>query len=153
MGSSGKSGDDRQAERRLAARTMKRILLSFRSHLDERLRPRGVTTAQLQLLYAIRNEPGGSGAQLARSCYMKPQSAQALLTNLEDGGWITRSKQRGNDRVLIAELTPSGIELLETSERVSRTIEKRLWQGISDTKVKELNKTLARCLANLEGED
>jgi DNA-binding MarR family transcriptional regulator len=153
MASSEKSGDDRQAERRIAARTMKRILLSFRSHLDERLRPQGVTTAQLQLLYTIRNEPGGSGAQLARSCYMKPQSAQALLIHLEDGGWITRSKHRGNDRVLIAELTPSGLELLETSEKVAQTIEKRLWKGISDTKVKELNKTLARCLVNLEGED
>ena len=37
---------------------MKRILIHFRSQMDEKLRPQGVTTAQLQVLKAIReNEP------------------------------------------------------------------------------------------------
>ena len=73
------SGKKRQAERRTAAQMMKRILIHFRSQMDEKLRPQGVTTAQLQLLKAIRDEPGVSGAQLARSCYVTPQSAQSLL--------------------------------------------------------------------------
>ena len=47
-----------------------------------------------------------SGAQLARSCYVTPQSAQALLKSLEDGGWIRREKDQVNERILIARLTP-----------------------------------------------
>ncbi len=63
--------------------------------MDEQLKPEGVTTAQLQVLKTIRTEPGASGAQLARLCYMTPQSAQALLKGLEDDGWITRDQGQG----------------------------------------------------------
>ena len=142
---------NRQAETRRAAQLMKRILIHFRSQMDEALRPQGVTTAQLHVLKTIRSEPGGSGAHIARACYLTPQSAQALLKSLEVGGWITRAKDPVNERILIAELTPSGVELLDTAERLARVIEKRLWQGVPDSGVEALNRTLERCLANLEG--
>jgi MarR family transcriptional regulator, organic hydroperoxide resistance regulator len=140
----------RQAETRRAAQLMKRIMVHFRSQMDEQLRPEGVTTAQLHVLKVIREESGASGAQLARSCYVTPQSAQALLKGLEDGGWITRTKDRVNDRILIAELTPSGEELLRTAEKLARVIEKRLWRGVEREAVEALNEVLARCLENLE---
>ncbi len=142
----------RQAQTRLAAQLMKRILVHFRSQIDEALRPQGVTTAQLQVLYAIRNEPGVSGAQLARSCYVTPQSAQSLLKGLEEGGWIVRVKDRVNDRILVAQLTRSGDELLETAEKAARVIEKRVWKGVSDEAVGSLNGVLEQCLGNLESE-
>jgi DNA-binding MarR family transcriptional regulator len=150
MKSSTKNVKNRQAERRRAAQMMKRIMVHFRSQMDERLRPQGVTTAQLHVLKVIRDEPGGSGAQLARACYVTPQSAQALLKSLENGGWITRNKGRGNDRILIAQLTASGVKLLDTAETLARVIEKRLWRGVPDSGVKALNRTLMRCLANLD---
>jgi|ERR1700733_11167188 DNA-binding MarR family transcriptional regulator len=141
----------RQEETRRAAQRMKRILIHFRSQMDEKLRPQGVTTAQLSVLKMIRDQPGGSGAQLARACYVTPQSAQALLKGLEDGGWITRTKDKVNDRILVAQLTPTGGELLDTAERLARVIEKRLWHGVPDGAVQALNKTLMRCLENLDG--
>jgi DNA-binding MarR family transcriptional regulator len=147
-----KNGNDRQAETRRAAQMMKRIMIHFRSQMDEKLRPQGVTTAQLQVLKVIRDEPGASGAQLARACYMTPQSAQALLKSLEHGGWITRTKDPVNERILIAQLTPSGGELLDAAARLARVIEKRLWRGVPDSGVEALNRTLMRCLANLDGD-
>jgi DNA-binding MarR family transcriptional regulator len=145
-----KKGKDRQAETRRAAQMMKRILIHFRSQMDERLRPEGVTTAQLHVLKTIRTEPGGSGAQIARACYLTPQSAQALLKSLEVGGWVTRTKDPVNERILNAQLTPIGVELLDTAEKLARVIEKRLWEGVPDNGVAALNRTLERCLANLD---
>ncbi len=145
-----KNGKDRHAETRRAAQMMKRIMVHFRSQMDEKLRPQGVTTAQLHVLKVIRDEAGASGAQLARACYVTPQSAQALLKGLEDGGWITRTKDKVNDRILIAQLTSSGMKLLDTAEKLARVIEKRLWEGVPDSGVGALNKTLMRCLANLD---
>jgi MarR family transcriptional regulator, organic hydroperoxide resistance regulator len=81
-----------------------------------------------------------------------PQSAQALLKALEDDGWITRTKDRVNDRILIAKLTPSGEELLETAEKLARVIERRLWHGVSVEAVEALNAVLEHCLGNLEDE-
>jgi DNA-binding MarR family transcriptional regulator len=143
------SGKKRQAERRRAAQMMKRILIHFRSQMDEKLRPQGVTTAQLQVLKAIRDEPGVSGAQLARSCYVTPQSAQSLLAGLERDGWIIRTRDRGNDRILAARLTPEGEKLLLTAERAAKVIEGKLWKGVPESSIKALNEILEQCLANL----
>jgi DNA-binding MarR family transcriptional regulator len=142
--------EDQQRERRRAAQMMKRILIHFRSQMDEQLRPQGVTTAQLHLMKIIREEPGVSGAQLARSCYITPQSAQALLKQLEADGWIRRVKDRVNGRILTAELTPSGEKLLLTAEKVAKVIEARLWRGVPEESVGALNSVLERCLENLE---
>jgi MarR family transcriptional regulator, organic hydroperoxide resistance regulator len=147
-----KNGKNRQAETRRAAQMMKRILIHFRSQMDEKLRPQGVTTAQLQVLKVIRDEPGGSGAQLARACYVTPQSAQALLKSLEDGGWITRTKNRGNDRILAVRLTSDGKKLLLTAEKAAKVIEGKLWQDVAESSIKALNGVLEQCLTNLEPE-
>ena len=142
----------RQTQTRLATQLMKRILIHFRSQMDEALRPQRVTIAQLQVLYAIRNEPNASGAQLARSCHITPQSAQSLLKGLEDDGWIVRGKDKVNDRILVTQLTPSGEELLETAEKAAQVIEKKLWKNVSDESIEVLNTVLERCLGNLESE-
>jgi DNA-binding MarR family transcriptional regulator len=81
---------------------------------------------------------------------MTPQSAQALLKSLEVGGWIVRTKDAVNDRILTTELTPSGVSLVEAGEKLIRAIEKKLWDGIPERAVEALNKTLARCLENLD---
>jgi len=147
---SGKSNvEGRQAKRR-AAQMMKRIIVHFRSQLDERLRPHGVTTAQLQIMKAVSQEPGLSGAKLARICHITPQSVQTLLKGLEEGGWIVRSKDRGNDRVLNTELTGAGKALLVKAEREVRVIERRLWRGVSESSIATFNDVLAQCLANIE---
>jgi MarR family transcriptional regulator, organic hydroperoxide resistance regulator len=144
-----KNGKDRWAERRQAARMMKRIIVNFRGQMDEMLRPHKVTTAEWVMLRAVRDEPGTSGAQLARFCHVTPQSAQVLLKRLEDGGWIVRIKDAVNDRILIARLTPRGMKLLETGEKLARVIEEKVWEGIPDSAIATLNKTLTQCLANL----
>lgn len=144
-----KTIDSRNRDARSAVQLMKRILIHFRGQMDEQLRPQGVTTAQLQVLFAIKREPGGSGAQLARSCHVTPQTAQMLLKHLEDGGWIKRGKDKVNDRILTAQLTPNGEELLKSAEKAARVIEKKLWHGVSAGDIKGLNDVLRRCLENL----
>jgi DNA-binding MarR family transcriptional regulator len=138
--------------RRQAKLLMKRILMGFRGRLDDELRPRGVTTAQLQILHAIRNSPGSSGAQLARVCQMTPQSMQALIQKTEKDGWIARRKDSENDRVLVASLTKAGERLMRDAEAVVGKIEKQLWVGVSAGEVAGLVGVLERCLVNIESE-
>ncbi len=132
---------------------MKRILLQFRVRMDDQLRPQGVTTAQMQVLFAVRNAPASSGAQLARSCYITPQTTQALLKHLENGGFIVRGKDPVNDRIVTASITARGERLAEVVEKKSLALQKELWTGISDRELSRLDTLLNRCLSNLNGED
>jgi MarR family transcriptional regulator, organic hydroperoxide resistance regulator len=135
--------------RRQATKLVKRIFFQFRALMDEKLRPHGVTTAQIRLLLAIRSAPGSSGAQLARQCEVTPQSAQALLEKAEESGWITRNKDSVNERIVTASLTPAGEKLLKVAERSIRSLEAKTWKDVSPQTLKKLVKVFERCLENL----
>ena len=138
-----------EESRREAARLMKRILLHFRGQMDEELRPYGVTKAQIQLLHAIREAPGSSGAHLSRICDVTPQTVQALIQRTEEGGWIVRGKDNVNERIITASLTPAGEELLLTADRIVKSIEARLWEGVAAEEIKALSSVLVKCLNNI----
>jgi DNA-binding MarR family transcriptional regulator len=135
--------------RRRTVQMMRRLLVEFRGRLDEELRPYGLTTSLMKLLWAIQQVPGSSGAQLSRMCEVTPQSAQSLIQKAEADGWIVRGKDRENDRILTASLTPAGEEMLATASEVVQGIEAKLWRGIPKETVVELGGVLERCLANI----
>ncbi|HEU4636023.1 MAG TPA: MarR family winged helix-turn-helix transcriptional regulator [Edaphobacter sp.] len=145
------SDTERYLQGRQTLRTMKRIMNQFRVHLDEQLRPQGLTTAQMQVLFAVRNSPGSSGAQLARSCYITPQTTQMLLKHLERSGLIVRGKDSVNDRIVIASITPNGERVADAVETLARGLQQKLWQGFSDREMSSLSVLLDRCLQNLDG--
>lgn len=142
--------DQRYQQAKQALRAMKRILIHFRLLMDDELRPQGVTTAQIQVLFAVRNAPGSSGAQLARSCYITPQTTQTLLKHLEKAGFIVRGKDPVNDRIVTARITPAGERLVQSVEKTVHGLQDGLWQGITDGELTQLNALLERCLCNLD---
>ncbi len=141
--------DDNQ---RRVTKLMKRIMTEFRTRMDEKLHPYRVTTAQVRLLGTIHHAPGSSGAQLSRLCEITPQSAQALIQKAEDSGWIVREKDEINDRILTVTLTPEGEKILNTADRILRSIESKLWQDIPPQKLTAVIKVLETCLENLTQE-
>jgi DNA-binding MarR family transcriptional regulator len=141
----------RHQETRRAIQGMKHILLQFRAQMDERLRPQHVTTAQMRVLFAICDAPGSSGAQLARSCYITPQTTQALLKHLEQSGFIVRGKNAINDRIVTASVTSTGERLVKSVEKQSAVLQGEIWKGISDSELVQINALLDRCLENLGG--
>jgi DNA-binding MarR family transcriptional regulator len=142
--------NQRYQQTRQALRAMKRILMHFRLLMDDELRPQGVTTAQMQVLFAVQNTPGSSGAQLARSCYITPQTTQALLKHLEEASFIVRGKDPVNDRIVTARITPAGERLVQSVEKTVHGLQDGLWQGVTDSELTQFNALLDRCLCNLD---
>jgi len=137
--------------KRETLRRMKSLLIAFRGRLDEELKPMGVTTAQMQMLNAVREHPGASGAQLARACRVTPQTAHGFLARAEREAWIVRGKDAENGRLVLRSLTGAGLTLLEQADRLSRTIEARVWRGTDAGELRMINEVLARCMEHLEG--
>src|ERR1700742_3924218 len=94
----------------------RRINVLFRERLDEQLKPVGVTTAQLQVLAALKYEPGTSGAQISRFCQVTPQTTHTLLAAAEKRGWVQRSPHPENAHTLLATLTPQGLRIFARSK-------------------------------------
>jgi DNA-binding MarR family transcriptional regulator len=132
------------------ASLVKRLLQLFREELDEKLRPWGVTAAQLHVLAKLEHEPGISGAKLARACMVTPQTTQVLLRGIESNGWIRRAKHPENERILLASLTPSGKRILAKSRTAVGQVYEQMLDGLATKDVRVLESLLTHCATNLE---
>ena len=76
--------------------------------VNEAVKPHGVSTAHLGVLRQLTQEPGLSGAELARRLLITPQGVQLALTGLERRGLVERRQDPGHGRILHAYLTDEG---------------------------------------------
>jgi DNA-binding MarR family transcriptional regulator len=82
--------------------------------INDAMRVHGVSTAQIGVLRQLANEPGLSGAELARRLLISPQGVQLALTALERRGLVERKRDRQHGRILQAYLTGEGSKVAAT---------------------------------------
>jgi DNA-binding MarR family transcriptional regulator len=82
--------------------------------VNEAISSHGVSTAQIGVLRQLSNEPGLSGAELARRLLISPQGVQLALTTLERGGLVERKQDPQHKRILQAYLTDEGRNVVDT---------------------------------------
>jgi DNA-binding MarR family transcriptional regulator len=77
-----------------------------------------------------------SSAQLARRSFLRPQTMHEMVLNLEKRGVIAREPQQNNKRILLAQLTDAGRELLARCNPLVLEIEQEL---LADRPTEESN--------------
>ncbi len=86
-----------------------------RRWVDDAVREHGVTAAQVGLLNRLSEQPGLSGAELARSSLISPQAIQNALDTLERRGLVERRPDPTHGRILRSHLTEQGRRLAAAS--------------------------------------
>jgi DNA-binding MarR family transcriptional regulator len=91
-------------------------LLAFRTELrrfnhwsESQARTVGLTHMQHQLLLAVRghaDERGPTITEVAEYLFLRHHSAVELVNRAEAGGWVVRSRDRDDARVVRLRLTP-----------------------------------------------
>jgi DNA-binding MarR family transcriptional regulator len=128
---------------------MKALLQGLRVLMDDELQPLGITTSQLRMLWSIAENPGISGAKMARLCSVTPQSGQATLAMMEIHGWVRRRPSEANHRVLVAELTGKGQRVLVKARKIAEALNRRLWNGIAESDLAGLDAALRSAVEKL----
>ncbi len=82
--------------------------------INDAMSVHGVSTAQTGVLRQLANEPGLSGADLARRLLISPQGVQFALTSLERRGLVERKRDPQHGRILQAYLTGEGRDVAAT---------------------------------------
>ncbi|MEB3982852.1 MarR family transcriptional regulator [Mycobacterium sp. 663a-19] len=82
--------------------------------VNDAISTHGVSTAQIGVLRQLSNEPGLSGAELARRLLISPQGVQLALTSLERRGLVERKQDPQHRRILQAYLTDEGRNVVAT---------------------------------------
>jgi MarR family transcriptional regulator, organic hydroperoxide resistance regulator len=137
---------------RECTKRLRDLVVGYRALLEDALRGESVTLPQLKLLKAIKEQGNVSGAMIARTCQITPQTLQGMLTRAEREGWITRATSERNHRIVTASLTKKGEVALARGLDAAARIEEKMWLGVSAEALERLNVTLEHGIANLHDE-
>ncbi|MFG2630828.1 MarR family winged helix-turn-helix transcriptional regulator [Streptomyces sp. NPDC048473] len=137
------------ADERLGA-DIKRAEQALMTAKSAALKGTGLTVAQYAALYALADNPGISGAALARACLVTPQAMAAVLKHLEERGLVARSAHQWHQKMLETRLTEAGRETLRLADEQAVRIERRLADEFTPQERDALQALLARCVTAIQ---
>lgn len=129
---------------------LRQAQLTLRGAVDAALRELGITTPQYSVLSVLEVEPGLSGAQLARTSMLTPQTTNGILVALERAGHIARSPTTRDGRVLQARLTDPGRVLLDQARERVAEVERRMTAPLTEQQAAQLRRWLVACARALD---
>src|SRR3954471_17143339 len=110
---------------------VKQVELVVRSHLDDLVRPSGITALQYTALTVLERHDGLSAAQLARDSFVTAQSIADLVRSLENRGLVQRERLPENRRELRIYLTEQGRTLLADHAAQVADLEQQMTASLS----------------------
>jgi DNA-binding MarR family transcriptional regulator len=133
---------------------IKRAQHALRARMDERLREFDLTTGQFALMIALKEVPIASNADLARRCFITPQSVSGLTVGLLGLGLIERAASPTHGRIIEIRLTADGRSRLLKAEAVlTKEVEERMLRGLDSSERRLLASFLQKCIKNLGDAD
>jgi DNA-binding MarR family transcriptional regulator len=120
------------------------VELVVRSHLDELVKPAGITALQYTSLTVLERHDGLSAAQLARDSFVTAQSMADLVRSLENRGLIRRERNPHNRRELLILLTDEGRALLARYTDAVRELEERMVRELSPHQTDQFRQALSK---------
>lgn len=124
---------------------IKRVEQELTSTKHAALRPLKVNVPQYTVLRALQQEPGLSGAALARRSMVTPQTMSSVLSNLEGRGLVERHPHPIHQHILEARLTRTGHALVRRADEVVREIEDLLASRLGEDETDGFLAGLDRC--------
>jgi DNA-binding MarR family transcriptional regulator len=131
---------------------LKSLQHTLRQTFDEALRKQGVelSFAQFAALFNLHNDPGVTGARLARRALVSAQTMNAALHALEQDGYIERRPHPSSRRADSWSLTDAGLAELARARRVGSTIFSRMLKSFDAKELAAFEDYLRRCIKALD---
>jgi len=143
---------DEQPNREHEGYLIKELQQLLRTQIEARIRAKGLWLSfpHSAVLMTLNEEPGLSGAQLARRNSVTAQTMNGLLMPLEDKGLIERRADPENARILKCYLKPKGAQILEQGMHEAAAVFNQMLGKLSVRERDQFRKILRSCIAALQ---
>jgi DNA-binding MarR family transcriptional regulator len=119
--------------------------------MARRLGALGVRTAEHEILVNLRREPGIAQQTLARRCFSAKSHISALLTALEERGWVSRESDPSDARAKQLFLTPAGERMAVRTAAVQAEVAARMAESVSPRALADVTIAMVRISRRLQG--
>lgn len=109
------------------------------------LEPLQLTHPQYLVMLALWERSPRSVKDIGQSLRLDPATLSPLLKRLEALGYLTRRRSTADERMLVVELTPSGIDLRREAEKIPPAVVARL--GMDVPRLMDLHHALSEVIA------
>lgn len=121
--------------------------------VQEALDDLGVTATQLGLAVHLDQLGPLSAADLSRGFHIAPQSVGTALQRLERAGWVQRRTHPVHGRVVLYELTETGLEATARGRELMAAANAELTADLTDDELALVRDVLRRITARIDGPD
>jgi DNA-binding MarR family transcriptional regulator len=118
--------------------------------LARRLGVLGVRTAEHEILANLRREPGLSQQALAARCFTAKSHVSALLTALEERGWLRREPDPADARAKRLFLEPTGARMAERTARVQEQVVATMSAAVSASALAQVQTAMSAVSERLQ---
>jgi DNA-binding MarR family transcriptional regulator len=108
--------------------------------IEQLLRPYGITATQYNVLRILRgSEPGGlCRNELRDRMLTRMPDVTRLLDRMEEVGFVARTREDEDRRMVRTRITPAGLKLLADLDSVAVREHKRRFQALSESQLQTL---------------
>jgi DNA-binding MarR family transcriptional regulator len=118
--------------------------------MARRLGALGVRTAEHEILVNLRRDPGIAQQTLARRCFSAKSHISALLTALEERGWVSREPDPSDARAKQLFLTPSGERMAVRTAAVQAEVAAGMAESVSPRTLADVTTAMVRISRRLQ---
>ena len=129
---------------------VKQVELAVRAHLDDLLKPFGVTALQYTALSVLEHSGELSAAQLARNSVVTAQSMADMVRALTGKGLITRTQDETDRKRLLIRRTPEGRSFLARVRDDVEELDRKMTGSLTARQREALRNSLNECRAALQ---
>lgn len=121
----------------------------IRSDFDRRLSETNITRSQLSLLAVVQRRPGATQRAIAEILDMSEASAGRLIDRLCADGLLDRRERDDDRRARAVYVTDAAQPLLSQAADLARANSERIFDGLSERQLEELQQSLEVIYENL----
>ena len=125
----------------------------LRRHARQLIDERGLTPRDLSVLRYLLELGAATVGQVQAFVHKSPSTTSSLLAQLEEKGYITRTRSEKDNRVVIVELTPSGRELIRSTPLGGLPLLRRRLADLSQGRLSEIDGVLTQIAQLMEAGD
>jgi len=136
----------------LASEALHKFLLIHR-HLRQMSRnvdKAGMRGRQLAVLQYLNEQGSATVGDIQDYIYTSASTASTLISQLEDGGHVVRTRSTEDNRVVIIEITTSGRNLAQTTAIAGIGLLRRRLPTLSDERLHVINEALTDIIDLME---
>ncbi|HET6444317.1 MAG TPA: MarR family winged helix-turn-helix transcriptional regulator [candidate division Zixibacteria bacterium] len=125
-----------------AFRRVLALLRYARQHARQLIDKRGIKPRQFSVLRYLLDSGPVTVGQVQNFVQNSPSTTSKLIAQLEESGYVTRTRSSDDNRVVIVELTDLGRDLAQTTSLVGLPLLRRRLQGLPQERLVEIDDVL-----------